>query len=105
MQTSFSIDLTKPDSLTPQSVARLIASANDRTHTQLRVTKAGLAFISATHVGSDQTDGLAFRLETFAASGGYVGPEAAKDEKWVGRIYQALKDNWPKPSDSYIDRF
>ena len=105
MQTSFSIDLTKADALTPESVARLIASTSDQTHTQLRVTKAGIAFISTTHVGSEQTDDLAFRLETFAASGGYVGPDAAKDEEWVGRIFRVLKDNWPVPSDSYIDVF
>ena len=105
MQTSLSIDLNKAGALTLESVAQLIASVSDRTNTQLRVTKAGLAFISTTHVGSDQKDGLAFRLETFAASGGYVGPDAAKDEKWVGRIFQVLKNNWPVPSDSYIDMF
>jgi hypothetical protein len=59
MQSSVAIDLTKPDALTHESVARLIASASDRTNTQLRVTKEGVAFISSTDVGADRIDGLA----------------------------------------------
>src|ERR1039458_9749792 len=48
MQSSVTIDLTKPDALTHESVARLLASASDGTNTQLRVTKEGVAFISST---------------------------------------------------------
>jgi hypothetical protein len=59
MQSSVASDLTKPDALTHESVARLIASASDRTNTQLRVTKEGVAFISSTDVGADRIDGLA----------------------------------------------
>jgi hypothetical protein len=105
MQSSVTIDLTKPDALTHESVARLLASATDRTNTQLRVTKEGVAFISSTDVGADRIDGLAFRLETFSAGGDHVGPAAAQDPEWVNRIYEVLKDNWPRPSSSYIDLF
>lgn len=99
------IDLNQHGALTHESVAQLIASASDRTHTQLRVTKAGVAFISSTDVGSDRIDGLAFRLETFSAGTDHVGPAAAQDSDWVNRIHKVLKDNWPEPSDSYIDLF
>ena len=78
MQSSVSIDLATPGALTQESVARLISSASDRTNTQLRVTKEGVAFISSADVGA---------------------PE------WVDRIYTALKDNWPRPSSSHIDLF
>jgi hypothetical protein len=50
MQSSVTIDLTKVDALTHESVARLLASASDGTNAQLRVTKDGVAFISSTDV-------------------------------------------------------
>jgi hypothetical protein len=98
------INLNQPGALTRKSVAQLIASASDKTHTQLRVTKDGLAVIS-TRVGADAIDDLAFRLETFSAGTDHVGPAAAQDAEWVNRIYKVLKDNWPIPSSSYIDFF
>ena len=85
------IDLTKPDPLTHESVAQLLASASDRTNTQLRVTKTGVAFISSIDVGADRIDGLAFRLESFNAGGAFVGATAAQDSEWVNRIYQVIK--------------
>ena len=94
-----------PGALTHQSVAALLASASDKTATQLRVTKAGIAFISFTDVGGDNTDGLAFRIETWSAGSDYVGPEAAKDSAWVARVFKVLRDNWPNPTSSYIDIF
>jgi hypothetical protein len=39
------IDLNAPDGLTLASVRQLLASASDDGHTQLRVTRAGVAFI------------------------------------------------------------
>ena len=99
------IDLNQAGALTQDSVRRLPASVGDRTNTQLRVTKAGIAFISIKHVGADAIDDLAFRLETFGAGGDHVGPAVAQDPEWVNRIYQVLKDNWPTPSSSYIDLF
>ena len=99
------IDLTNPDALTHESVAQLLASASDRTNTQLRVTKIGVAFISSIDVGADRIDGLAFRLETFNAGGDHVGPAAARNKEWVSTIYKVLKDNWPRPSSSYMDSF
>ena len=48
-------------------------------------------------------DGLAFRLETWAAGSGCVGPVPACDDVWVQQIFNALQQNWPSPSSDYID--
>ncbi|WP_434695227.1 hypothetical protein J3P89_18475 [Pseudomonas sp. Z1-14] len=97
------INLNKPDGLTLESVRQLLASASDDEHTQLRVTKDGIAYLSSGIVGGAEIDGLRFRLETWAKGSGYVGRVAASDEVWVMQIYNALKDNWPNPSFDYID--
>ena len=97
------IDLNAPDGLTLESVRQLLASASDDEHTQLRVTKGGIAYLSSGVVGGVDIDGLLFRLETWAKGSGYVGRGAASDEVWVMQIYNALKDNWPKPPFDYID--
>nr|WP_242551582.1 hypothetical protein [Pseudomonas sp. Marseille-Q1929] len=98
------IDLNNPENLTLAAVRQLIASASDDEHTQLRVTKAGIAYISCGKaVGGVDIDGLLFRLETWAKGAGYVGNVAASDEVWVMQIFNALKQNWPKPPFDYID--
>ena len=97
------IDLNNPDKLTLAAVSQLLASASDDAHTQLRVTKAGIAYISSGVVGGADIEGLLFRLETWAAGSGYVGNIAASDEVWVMQIRNALKDNWPCPPFDYID--
>ena len=92
------IDLNNPDNLTLDAVRQLLASASDDEHTQLRVTKGGIAYISSgTAVGGVDIDGLLFRLETWAKGSGYVGNVAASDEVWVRQIFNALQQNWPKP--------
>lgn len=98
------IDLNTPGALSLQSVRNLLASGDDESHTQLRVTSAGIAYLSKT-VGAEDTSGLAFRLETFAAGNGYVGEEAAADDEWVQKVHDVLAANWPKPSSTYIDYF
>lgn len=96
------IDLNSSDGLTLEAVRQLLASASDDVHNQLRVTKGGIAYLS-TVTGGQDIDGLLFRLETWAKGSGYVGNVAASDEVWVMQIFNALKDNWPNPSDDYID--
>ncbi|MFJ4196805.1 hypothetical protein [Pseudomonas sp. NPDC089534] len=97
------IDLNAPDGLTLESVRRLLAGASDDVHTQLRVTKGGMAYISSGVTGGQDIDGLSFRLETWAKGSGCVGRVAASDDVWVMQIYNALKDNWPNPPFDYID--
>lgn len=98
------IDLNIPGALSLESVAALIASKDDSAHRQLRVTEKGIAFLSD-EVGNTNIDGLAFRLETWSAHNGYVGEDASQDSKMMERIYNCLKNNWPHPSDSYIDQY
>jgi hypothetical protein len=97
------IDLNSPDGLTLEVVRQLLAGASDDEHTQLRVTKGGIAYISSGVVGGTDIDGLLFRLETWAKGSGYVGRVAASDEVWVMQIFNALKENWPNPPYDYID--
>lgn len=97
------IDLNTTDGLNLEAVRRLLASASDDEHTQLRVTKAGIAYISSGVVGGSDIGNLLFRLETWAKGSGYVGRVAASDEVWVMQIYNALKENWPNPPFDYID--
>jgi hypothetical protein len=99
------VDLNQPGEPTVDSVRKLIASASDTTHTQLRVTKAGIAFISNTDIGADNIADLALRLETWSQGTDHVGPNAAADAVWVSRVHKVLRDNWPKPSADYIDMY
>ena len=96
------INLNEP--FTTDHVARLLASKDDSAHRQLRVTEEGIAFLSD-EIGNNNINDLAFRLETWVAGNGYVGPAAASDSHFVARIEKALRDNWPNPSDTYIDLF
>lgn len=98
------IDLNAPNDLTIENVRCLIASGSDKSHMQLRVSADGIAYLSNI-VGNNDTASLRFRLETWCAGNDYVGPKAALDDEWVGRIYRCLKDNWPTPSDSFIDSY
>jgi hypothetical protein len=97
------IDLNAPDGLTLEAVRQLLASVSDDEHTQLRVSKGGIAYISSGVVGGTDISGLLFRLETWAKGSGYVGLVAASDEVWVMQIFNALKENWPNPPFDYID--
>jgi hypothetical protein len=97
------IDLKTRDGLTLEAVRQLLAAASDDEHTQLRVTREGIAYISSGIVGGTEIDGLLFRLETWAKGSGYVGRVAASDEVWIMQIFNALKDNWPNPPFDYID--
>lgn len=98
------IDLNDPRQLTLERVRLLLASGNVAKHNQLRVSRAGQAWLSEV-VGGAQLDGLLFRLETWAAGSGCVGPAAAEDERWVRQVLKVLQDNWPKPSSDYIDLY
>ncbi|MDY7559895.1 hypothetical protein QN382_08505 [Pseudomonas sp. 10B1] len=97
------INLNNPASFTLDAVRQLIAAGNDDVHNQLRVTKTGSAYISSSAVGGVDIDGLLFRLETWSAGSGCVGPIPASDAVWVMQIFNALKDNWANPRFDYVD--
>src|SRR5215472_6217054 len=96
------IDLKQPSALTPAAVRDLLGSASDATDTQLCVTKDGVAFVRA---AADDTSDLLFRIETWIRGNDYVGPGAAQDSKWVERVYNAIRNNWPTPEAEIIDMF
>lgn len=98
------IDLNDPQQLTLDNVRLLLASASGGVHNQLRVNRAGEAWLSQV-VGGREIDGLLFRLETWAAGSGCVGEVAAADERWVLQVFNVLKNNWPTPASDYIDMY
>lgn len=81
----------------------LIRSGDDSHHNQIRIRKNGEIFLSS-DVGADKLDGIAGRFETFVAHNGYVGPAAADDERFMRRLFDALKE-WIEDPCSYIDVF
>lgn len=96
------IDLNDAKQFTQENVSSLIGSVIDNQNWQLRVTKNGLAYLSDV-VGNQNTENLAFRLETWCAGNNYVGFQAAHDESWVSQVYKDLKENWPSPKSTLID--
>lgn len=96
------INLNNQKEFTIENLKALIAQGNDSINTQFRVTDDGLLFISEV-VGNKELDGILFRFETNTA--GHVGEVASKNNLWVDRIFQALKDNWPNPTSKLIINF
>ena len=94
------IDLSVPGALTTQSVRDLIASGDDSQNTQIRVSKAGVAYV--THDRSADPCML-FRLETLQSGNGYVGADASTDDAWVRYVHGALSENWPHPQSAVMD--
>jgi hypothetical protein len=49
---------------------------------------------------------MQMRYEAFLAGNEYVGPEAAEDEEWVGRLFDSLLKEWRRakgqPEVEYI---
>lgn len=102
MVDGFTIDLKIPEKVTAENVARLIASKDDSTHRQLRVTSDGIAFLSDV-IGNNQLEGLAFRLETWIRGNRYSGIDASQDNAFVTTVLNTLVENWPNPKASLID--
>lgn len=98
------INLNNQNEFTLENIKKLIASEDDTVSTQFRVTTEGYLYLSKT-VGNNDLEGVLFRLETNVAQNDYIGEAAANDEKWVKRIYNVIKENYPNPSFSYIDNF
>jgi hypothetical protein len=102
-ETVVQIDLKEPDQFTESAVRLLIASGQDSVHNQLRVSSAGMAYLSVDAIGGAAIEGLCFRFETWSAGSGCVGEVAACDEVWVRQIFNALREHWTNPGQDYID--
>lgn len=96
------INLGNPDELTLENVREFIRAGDDSTHTQIRVTEDGIAYLSKT-VGSEGVEGLQFYLETYDPGNGYVGEEAANDDEWVKEVFDTLRNSWRNGARGYID--
>jgi hypothetical protein len=99
------VDLSDPKEFTTDNIRRLIASGDNRYHSQIRVNHGGIAELSKS-VGNDgKKKKWAFSISIFGAQSDKVGEAASQDEAWVKRIYDALRKNWPEPSSKHIDDF
>jgi len=63
-----------------------------------------------TLAGFDQTNpDIQLRYETFVRGNGYVGEQAADDERFVDRIFKSLQSEWStvmeKSYQRYVDLF
>lgn len=88
-------------SLTKEQLKTLIASGDDSIRNQIRIKTDGTIFLS-TIVGNNCLVGIDGRFETFDAGNGYVGEEAARNQEYLDRLYNAIQ-NWIKNRKSYID--
>lgn len=98
----FTIDLNDPAQLTTMHVARLIGSRDDSANREVRVTKAGVAYVSDV-VGNVDTGNLTFGLGAWIAGNGYVGLKAARDADYIQQILRELVLNWPEPTEEVND--
>lgn len=95
------INLNDPNELTLENVREFIRSG-DATHTQIRATEEGVAYLSKA-VGAQNLEGVRFRFGTFDAGNGYVGEGAANDDDWVNDVYNGLVRVWSSGQRGYID--
>ena len=87
--------------LTMEQLRDLISSGDDSKQNQIRIKKNGTIFLSQI-VGMDCLDGIAGRFETFQPNNHYVGPERAKDDKYMRRLFLTIQ-HWVEHPRSYID--
>lgn len=98
---------------TKEELRNLIASRDDKVgHHMLWVSVDGDVFLdlipgdlTPSGFHESKKDQLQFRLETLQVDNDYVGAEAAKDNEWVDRVYEALVGNWERSTREYIDAF
>jgi hypothetical protein len=97
------LDISKPENLTEENVASLLASADDSDHRQLRVKEDGTTYIA----GPNEDDGTVhlFVFETWRLGSNQVGTKAAVNDEWVRRITTALRENWPNPISTLISAY
>ncbi len=88
------INLNNPDELTLENVREFIRTGDDSKFNQLKVTEDGIAYFSE-DVGQELKHHR-FYMETLDAGNDYVGEAAAKDEEWVKKFYESLRDAWQK---------
>lgn len=88
--------------LTIEQFEDLIRNGDDSHHNQIRVDNNGNIFLSSA-IGAQNLQGIKFRLETFDAGNGYVGPAAANDTRYIRKLYDGIVNAWQQGRIGYID--
>ena len=87
--------------LTMDQLREMIRSGDDSKANQIRIKSDGTIFLSNI-VGLDCLIGIAGRFEVFQPNNGYVGEGAAKNERYIKRLFLTIKD-WIDHPRSFID--
>ena len=87
--------------LTMEQLRDLIRSGDDSKQNQIRIKEDGTIFLSQI-VDGDCLDGIVGRFETFQPNNHYVGPESAKDDKYIRRLFLTIQ-HWIECPCPYID--
>lgn len=103
LATNLRLNVNDPREFTIENLKKVIASVDDRYHSQYQVTEDGYFIVSREY--SHNGKGIAFWFDTNSAWCGYAGVKAARKELWVNRIYDAVKKHWPNPKSKHIDVF
>jgi hypothetical protein len=85
-------------SWTDAELAKLLSSVSDDRDWRLEVDAKGVASLAdktAHPTGADYDETLHCFLETWMEGTDFVGPSAAGDKTLVGKIAQALRENYP----------
>ena len=102
------INLNNPGELNKTSVRELLATGRDDIDVEIRVTDAGIVFLS-TVTGPVQMGGICFRIggmNTDAHDREYIGPNAASitDDNLVDQVLRTIAKYWEiKPSSRFAD--
>lgn len=83
---------------TDADLAKLIGSVVDDRDWRLEVSPDGIADLAdktANPTGADYDAGLHCYFETWMSGTDFVGPSAAGDKQLVGKLANALRNNYP----------
>ncbi len=87
--------------LTMEQLREMIRSGDDSKKNQIRIKCDGTIFLSDI-VGLDHLTEIAGRFEIFQPNNGCVGENAAKNDKYIKRLFLTIKD-WIVHPRSFID--
>ncbi|HEY0466405.1 MAG TPA: hypothetical protein VGC79_19480 [Polyangiaceae bacterium] len=83
---------------TDAEVATLIASVADDRDWRLEVSKEGIAFLHdmSDPTGGEYDDTLHCYFELWTGGSDFVGPAAARDKTFIGKLAEGLRKNYPR---------
>lgn len=92
---------------TIEDLANLITKCDDKFGDHVVwVDESGCVHVSLIPYGKrawEVADNARFRLETFHRGNSYVGPEAAKDKRWMKDLHEWLLESWRSGVRDYVD--